>query len=140
MVEQNFWKLHESFYRITEILCLEQHIKIQMSLQLYPCLRKLIFCKALSNFCFADFTPCRSFNETARDDSELSDEQAANMRFVVTGDLKEEHALFTSDPASVVAEQVKSIADRVEEELRKDDVSDAIKSIFITSHAPPNGS
>ena len=55
----------------------------------------------------------RSIIETARDDSDLSDEQAANMRFVVKRELEEKPE---SHAALTVANQVKMIADKVEEE------------------------
>lgn len=45
------------------------------------------------------------------------------MRFVTEGDLAEKHSLFQLDPSSAVAIRVKSIADKVEEQLREDDVS-----------------
>lgn len=45
------------------------------------------------------------------------------MRFVVKGELEEEPVLYKSDAASTIANQVKMIADKVEEELRQDDVS-----------------
>ena len=68
------------------------------------------------------FTPLRAFNERARDDSDLTDEQAANMRFVVKGDLKEEHNLLKSEPALIVANVLKAFADPMEEKIRENKV------------------
>lgn len=63
----------------------------------------------------------RSFNETARDDCELTEEQAANMRFVPEGE--EHHFSLQTDPTLTISNRVKEIADLVEKQLIEDDVS-----------------
>lgn len=69
------------------------------------------------------FDVLRSFNETARDDCELTEEQAANMRFVPEGE--EPHTLLTTDPTLTISNRVKEIADLVEKQLIEDDVSNS---------------
>ena len=45
------------------------------------------------------------------------------MRFVPEGELEEDRNFFKNEPSSQIAGRVKEIADKVEEELRQDEVS-----------------
>ena len=78
----------------------------------------------------------RSFNETARDDCELTEEQAANMRFVPEGE--EEHTLLTADPTLTISNRVKEIADLVEKQLVEDDVSKSRLVNFVLEGVATN--
>lgn len=64
----------------------------------------------------------RSFNETARDDCDLTEEQAANMRFVPEGEEPHSLPLLSTDPTLTISNRVKEIADLVEKQLIEDAV------------------